>query len=86
VRIGTTPLALDLPPGEGSIELRLSKQGFVSEALRMPADRDAQAQVVLQPRAAAPSKATRASSAKRLRAASIANATKVKRAPKGAAN
>ncbi len=89
-RLGSTPLAIDVPARSGATELRLSKQGFVSEAINLPADRDAQASIVLAPRPAPPSPPVR-TSAKRLRAASIAlgattaNVAKVKQNVKEAA-
>jgi eukaryotic-like serine/threonine-protein kinase len=49
LKLGATPLSVDLPVSDGATELRLSKQGFHNQMIKVPADRDAQASIVLAP-------------------------------------
>jgi serine/threonine-protein kinase len=47
-RLGITPFEIERKAEEGTLALKLSKKGYRSEPLELPADRDAQAQVVLE--------------------------------------
>jgi serine/threonine-protein kinase len=49
-RLGVTPFEMERIAEQGTLALRLSKSGYRSESLELPADRDAQAQVALEKR------------------------------------
>ncbi len=53
-RLGATPLDLAVPAADATVALRVAKRGFRSEAFELSADRDGQAQIVLQRTAGEP--------------------------------
>jgi hypothetical protein len=51
VRLGVTPVDLEMPRGAEAARLKVRRPGFVPESIELPRDRDGQVAVVLTPRA-----------------------------------